>query len=81
MGNSAEMSKFAASSGMTDRHDVHVFSFLSSLEFPIFDNTEMTNFAASGAMTGHLDSHYVHSFLFLSSIEFPIFDNTEMTNK
>jgi hypothetical protein len=30
------MSNFAASNGMTDRHDVHGFSFLSSLEFPFF---------------------------------------------
>jgi hypothetical protein len=34
--NTAEMSNFAASNGMTDRHDVHGFSFLSSLEFPFF---------------------------------------------
>jgi hypothetical protein len=53
------------------------FLFLSSREFPIFDNTEMTNFVASGGVTGR---HDVHGFLFLSSLEFPIFDSTEMTN-
>ncbi len=61
-----------------DRHDVHGFLFLSSLEFPIFDSTEMTNVASSGGMTGQ--AWCSRFFLFLSSLEFPIFDSTEMTN-